>query len=103
MAAAGAFGMEGMDGAALERGDGVLDEARLIERVGVDHHLHVVVVGDRQAAIDRCRGGSPVLVQLQRTGTAFDHLLKGCWARRIALPAKPRFTGNPSAAWIMRP
>ena len=36
MAAAGALGVEGVDGAALERGDRVLDEARLVQRVGVD-------------------------------------------------------------------
>jgi hypothetical protein len=47
MAAAGAFGVEGVDGAALEGADGVLDEAALVQRVGVEHHLHVVVVGDR--------------------------------------------------------
>jgi hypothetical protein len=45
--------VKGVDGAALERLDGILDEARLVERVGVDHHLHVVVVGDGEAAVDR--------------------------------------------------
>ena len=49
---AGAFGMESVDGAALERFDGVLDKAGLVERVGVDHHLDVVIVGDPEAAID---------------------------------------------------
>ena len=39
MAAARAFGVEGMDGAALEGGDRVLDEAGFVERIGVDHHL----------------------------------------------------------------
>src|SRR3954468_3661536 len=48
--AAGALGVEGVDGAARERLDGVLDEAAFVERVGVDHHLHVVVLGDREAA-----------------------------------------------------
>ena len=36
----------GVDRAALERGDRVLDEARLVQRVGVDRDLHVVLVGD---------------------------------------------------------
>ena len=36
MAAARAFGVEGMDGAAFERADGVFDEAGFVERVGVD-------------------------------------------------------------------
>ena len=44
--AARAFGVIGVDGAALEGRDRVLDEAALVQRVGVDHHLHVV--GDRR-------------------------------------------------------
>jgi hypothetical protein len=46
VAAASAFSVKGVNGAALEGLDGVLDKARLVERVGVDHHLDVVVVGD---------------------------------------------------------
>src|SRR5476649_1026148 len=45
------------DLAALEGLDGVLDETAFIERVGMDHHLHVVFFRDRQAEIGRasCR------------------------------------------------
>src|SRR5256886_6102208 len=85
MSAPGALGVKGVDGAALEGLDGILDEARLVERVGVDHHLHVVVVGDRKAAVDRRRRGTPVLVQLERTGAALDHLLQRRRARGITL------------------
>ena len=46
VAAARALRVEGVDGAALEGRDRVLDEARFVQRVGVDHHLDVVVVGD---------------------------------------------------------
>ena len=45
--ATGALGVVRVDGAALERRQRVLDEARLVERVGVDGDLHVVLVGDR--------------------------------------------------------
>ncbi len=74
MAAAGALGVEGVDRAALEGRDRVLDEAALVQRVGVDHHLDVVIVGDRQAAVDRRRRRAPVLVQLQAGGAGLDHL-----------------------------
>ena len=74
MAAARAFGVEGVDGAALERLDRVLDETRFVQRVGVDHHLDVVIVGDRQAAVDRSRRRAPVLVQLERAGAGLDLL-----------------------------
>ena len=63
--AAGALGVEGVDGAALEGGDSVLDEARFVQRVGVDHHLHVVIVGHRQRAVDGRGRRAPVLVQLE--------------------------------------
>jgi hypothetical protein len=102
VAAAGAFGVEGVDGAALEGGDGVLDEARLVQRVGVDHHLHVVVVGDAQAVVDRRRRRAPVLVQLQRAGAGLDLLLQRAGSEALPLPAKPRFIGKASAASIMR-
>ena len=84
VAAAGAFGVEGVDGAALERLDGVLDEAGFVERVGVDHHLDVVVVGDREAAIDRRRRRAPVFVQLQRAGAGLDHFLERRRPRGVA-------------------
>ena len=76
MAAAGAFGVEGVDGAALHRRDGIFDEAALVQGVGVDHHLHVEGVGDAEAAVDRRRGGAPVLMQFQRAGAALHHLLQ---------------------------
>src|SRR2546427_9198004 len=85
MPAAGTFGMKSVDGAAFERPDGVFDEARFIERVGVDHHLHVVVVGYRETAIDCGGGGGPVLVPLERAGAAFFYFLPRRPARGIAL------------------
>ena len=45
MAPARALGVEGVNGAVLHGGNGVFDKARFIERVCVDHHLHVHVVG----------------------------------------------------------
>ena len=85
MAATGAFGMERMDGAALERLHGVLDETGLVERIRMQHHLDVVVVSHRQAGVDRRRRGAPVLVQFQRAGAGLDHLDQCCGARCVAL------------------
>ena len=70
---------------ALDGPDRVLDKARLVERVGVDHHLHVVTVGDREAAVDGCRRRAPVLVQLEGAGTGPDLLDEACGARGVAL------------------
>ena len=85
MPAARALGVEGVDGAALEGGDGVFDEAALIERVGVDHHLHVKPIRHGQAAIDGGGRGAPILVQFQAGGTGADHLLQCLRLRGIAL------------------
>ena len=85
VAAAGALGVEGMDGAALEGFYGVLDEAGFVQRVGMQHHLDVVIVGDAEAVIDRRRRGAPVLVQFQRAGAALDHLDQCSRARGVAL------------------
>ncbi len=64
MTAAGALGVESVDGAALEGADGVLDEAGFIEGIGVDHHLHVIVVGDGETIVDGGGRSAPILVQL---------------------------------------
>jgi hypothetical protein len=74
MAAAGALGMEGVDGAALEGGDGVLDEAGLVQRVGVDGDGDVGLLGDRETDVDGRGRGAPVLVQLQGDGPGVHHL-----------------------------
>src|SRR5690606_17761149 len=82
VAAAGALGVIGVDGAVPEGGNGVLDEAALVEGVGVDHHLHVEGIGDAQAVVDGGGGGAPVLVQLQAGGAGEDHLLERRGNRR---------------------
>ncbi|MNL37000.1 hypothetical protein D3C87_1591200 [compost metagenome] len=66
MATACPFGVEGMDGAALDGGNRVLHETALVQRIGVDHHLHVIFVSHRQAIVDGGGRRAPVLVQLQR-------------------------------------
>ena len=70
-----ALGMEGVDRAALHGTDCVFDKAGFVERVRVDHHLHVHRVSNREAAVDGTRRGTPILMQFERTGTGFDLLL----------------------------
>ena len=74
-----------------------------VQRVGVDHHLHVVVIGDREAAVDGGGRGAPVLVQLQRAGAGLDHLHQRARASRRCPCRRSRgSSGNASAAWIIR-
>ena len=48
VAAAGAFGVVGVNRPAADRGNRVVDEAGFVERVGVNRHLHVEFVGHRR-------------------------------------------------------
>ncbi len=61
-----------MDGAALERRHGVLDEAAFVQRVGVNGDLDVHVVGHRQRAIDGGGRRPPILMQLEPASTGLD-------------------------------
>ena len=89
----------GVDGAALERGDRGFDEARLVQRVGVDRDLHVHLVGDREAVVDRRRRRAPVLVELQaRSRRPVTCSRSGSGRLALPLPRKPRFIGKASAA-----
>ncbi len=85
MAAARPLGVIRVDGAALERGDGRLDEARFVERVGVDGDLRVGVVGHAQAAVDGGGRRAPVFVQLQADGAGIDLLAQRAGQAAVAL------------------
>ena len=65
MAATSAFGMEGVDRAAFEGGDRVLNEAGLVQRVGMDHYLNVETIRDRKAIVDGGGCRAPVFVKLE--------------------------------------
>src|SRR2546428_4936841 len=47
-------------------------EAGLVQRIGVDRHLHVHFLGDREAVVDRRGRRAPVLVQLDRKSTRLN-------------------------------
>ena len=44
MATTCAFRMEGMNGTAFQGGDGIFDEAGFIQRICMDHDLHIIVI-----------------------------------------------------------
>ena len=77
VSAAGAFGVIRVDGAAVDGADRVFDEAGLIQRVGVDADLHIVLIGHVQRAVDDSRRGAVVLMVLETAGTRFDLLDRG--------------------------
>ncbi len=82
--AAGALGVEGVDGALADCREGALDEPRLVQGIRVDRHLDIHLVGDGETGIDRPRRRSPILVELEADGARPDLL-----AQRIARGAVP--------------
>ena len=90
MSAACAFGVKRVDRAAFPGRDGVFHEPAFVQRVGVDHHLHVHVVGNRKATVDGCRCRAPVLMQLERAGACLHHLDQPVRPGSIALSGKPK-------------
>lgn len=70
------FSVVGVNGAALEGTDRGLDEARLVESIGVDQTLHVELIADAQTRIDRSRCAAPILVEFEPTRSGIDHLAK---------------------------
>ena len=85
VAPARTFGVKGVDRPALDRIDGVLDKAALVQGIRVDHHLNIHVIGHGQTAINRTGGRAPVFVQLHRAGTGIDHLDQGGGLAGVAL------------------
>ncbi len=83
--AAGALGVEGVDRAAGDRGHRRLEEAGLVEGVGVQRDLEAVLVGRAERRVDRRRGRAPVLVHLVRRGAGERLLGQPLGADRVAL------------------
>jgi hypothetical protein len=85
MAAARTFRVVGVDRPPGDGGNSVLDEAGLVQRVGVDGHLHVELVRDTQAAVDGRGGGAPILVQFQTAGARAHLFLQRSRQTAVAL------------------
>jgi hypothetical protein len=85
VAATSALGVVGVYSAILERVDGGLDEAGLVERVCMDEALDVKLVTDTQTSVNGCRRSAPVLVNLETTCAGGDLLSQSIWHTVVAL------------------
>ena len=88
VAAACAFGMKRVDGAALHGLYRMFDKPGFVQRVCVDHHLHIHRIGHAKAAINRGGGCSPILVQLQGAGPGANLFFQCGGQAGVALPRK---------------
>ena len=93
MPAARAFRMECVNGAALERRNGILDEAALVQRIRANYNLNIIGVGHRQRAIDGrgCRAQSSCSFSEQALAFTDDR-------RGIAFPMNLGFAGKGNAS-----
>ena len=88
MAAAGAFGVIRVNGPAADGGDGVVHKSGFVQRVGVDGHLDVELVGHAQASVDGRGRGAPILVQFQAASSGENLLRERLARRRVSFPEK---------------
>ena len=102
MAAAGAFGVIGVNRAVLERGDRVFDESGFVQRVGMNRDLNVEFIRDVQALIDRCRSRAPVFMEFQTQRAGANLFAKRFGQRGVAFARNPKLSGNASAASYIR-
>ena len=79
----------------LDRREGVFEEAALVQRVGMQLHLEIELVGDRQTRVDHRGHRAPVLVNLQPEAPAFhlvDERARAC--DELPRPRKPKLIGH---------
>ena len=74
--------------AAVEDAQGVLDRQALVEAVGVQGDLHVVLLGDAQRGVEGARVRAHVLVHLEPAGAALGERLDQ--RRRVARTSRGR-------------
>src|SRR5918995_419616 len=85
VAAAGAFGVVAVNRAPVDRRDGGRQIARLVQRVGMQGHLYVVIVSDGQRAVDGRGCRAPVLVHLESARARMELFDQGLGTAAVAL------------------
>ena len=84
-----AFRVIGVDCPPLECRDRIVDEAGLVQRVGVNRDLHIVLVGDAQTAVDGGGSRTPVLVELQTHRACADLFVQPFRPRAVPFAEEP--------------
>src|SRR5437868_4923938 len=77
--------MVGMDGAAVDRRDGITQFSRFVQAIGMHRHCHIHLFSNRETAVDHGREGSQVFVDFQAARASLDALYQSLWA--AAAPA----------------
>ncbi|GAA3033723.1 hypothetical protein GCM10020000_08730 [Streptomyces olivoverticillatus] len=102
MAAARTLGVVGVDRASGDGGEGVGDEARLVEGVGVDGELGAALLADGEAGVDRRGGGPQSSWILKPTAPARSWARMESYEVVLPLPSRPMLRGYTSIASNIR-
>ena len=94
MAAAGAFGVVGVDAPAFEGGEGVFHKPGFVQGVGVDGDLYVELVSHGEAVVDAGRCGAPVFMEFEAHGAGFDLQFEGLWQAGVAFAEEADVHGH---------
>ena len=103
VAAAGALGVVGVDGAPAERRDGVVDVAGFVQGVGVDGDLHVLFARRRRGSNRWSPGVVPQSsCSLRPTAPARICSSRPSGCEVLPLPVRPMLSGSASVACSMQ-
>ena len=94
VATSGTLCMVGVDRAALEGADGLLDESGFIERIGVDEGLDIIFIANGQAGVDGSWRGTPIFVELETADSGFGLLLEWTFVSIVTLASDSIIQGE---------
>lgn len=94
VAASSTFSVVRVNRPTLERGDGRLDEARLVECISVNETLNIQFIADGKACVDSSGCTTPVLVKLETASACCDLLAEGLGSTVVALARDSNVDGE---------
>ena len=79
-----------MNGASLEGRDGPFNERGFVQGVGMDGDLDIMLVRNREAAVDGRRGGTPILVEFETNRPGLDLIFQTGRQCRVPLASESK-------------
>mmetsp|Transcript_4918 Transcript_4918/g.11772 ORF Transcript_4918/g.11772 Transcript_4918/m.11772 type:complete len:412 (-) Transcript_4918:759-1994(-) len=87
---AGSLRVVRVDGPSLEGSNRILHAAALVEGVGVDGDLDVVLLGSAESTVNGTGGSAPVFVKLEASSTSSNHFLEAVLEGGVALAGESK-------------
>lgn len=94
MTPAGTLGMISVNRSVFESSNGSLHKTRLVQGIGVDQTLHIILFANTETGLDACGRRSPVFVQFETTDASLDLIHEAMWAAVIAFSSDTPVDGQ---------